>query len=215
VRVQELTPAPAQSFGLPTAEGGLVADLTADGPAARAGLARGDVVLSVNGRKIIKKHDLLLAVAALPRGQKVSVSVWRQGAEVVLWPIIGEMPTNYSPIVPTAPRENQAQSQKFIVGLRLGPLTKARRELLEVPSDVRGVIVLSIDANSTFLRLGMRSGDVIESINQQPVSSPAEATARLNQAIASGRKSVLMLINRNSTNRYLAMSLDQNEQDES
>jgi S1-C subfamily serine protease len=79
----------------------------------------------------------------------------------VLWPIIGEMPTDYSPIALTAPRENRAQRQKFIIGLRLAPLTKTRRELLEVPSDVRGVIVLSIDDNSAFLRLNVRPGDVL------------------------------------------------------
>jgi serine protease Do len=66
VRIQELTPELAQSFGLPKAEGGLVADLTTDGPAARAGFALGDVILSVNGQVITKKRDLLRTLAAIP-----------------------------------------------------------------------------------------------------------------------------------------------------
>ena len=61
VRIQDLTPELAQSFGLPKAEGGLVADITADGPAARGRFAQGDVILSVNGQIISKKRDLLLA----------------------------------------------------------------------------------------------------------------------------------------------------------
>ncbi len=70
------------------------------------------------------------------------------------------------------------------------------------------MVVLSIDDDSALLELGLRPGDVIESINQRPVTSPTEATARLNEALASAPKRVLMLINRNGTNRYLAMSFD-------
>lgn len=67
---------------------------------------------------------------------------------------------------------------------------------------------MSIDDDSALLELGLRPGDVIESINQRRVTSPTEATARLNEAVVSAPKRVLMLINRNGTNRYLAMSLD-------
>jgi serine protease Do len=74
-RSQELTPELAQVFGLPKAEGGLVADLTVNGPAARAGFARGDVILSVNGRKVSNRRDLLLVLAALPIGPRVEVDV--------------------------------------------------------------------------------------------------------------------------------------------
>jgi len=206
-RIQELSPELAQGFGLPKAEGGLVADLTADGPAARAGFAPGDVILSVNGRAITKKRDLLLAVAAMRVGQTAEMRVWRRGAEIALQPVIGEMPAAPQ-ITVNAPRESRAPRKDLIIGLSLAPLTETRRELLDIPPDVIGVIVLSIDDNSAFLRLGLRPGDVIESINQQPVTSAAEVTLRLNEALASGQNNVLMLVNRHGTNRYLAMSLE-------
>jgi len=117
VRIQDMTPELAQSFGLPKAEGGLVADVTADGPAARTGFAQGDVILSVNGHIIGKKRDLLLALAAMPIGQKAEVRVWRQNAEIVLWPVIGEMPGNPQ-IAAMAPRESRTQSKDFITSLR-------------------------------------------------------------------------------------------------
>jgi serine protease Do len=131
--IQELTPELAQFFALPKIEGGLVADLTVNGPAARAGFARGDVILEVNGRKLSKKRDLLLAVAALPIGQAAEVGVWREGAEIVLRPVIREMPTGSSQIPATSQRQSQAQTRDLIIGLNLVPLTKARRELLEIP----------------------------------------------------------------------------------
>jgi type II secretory pathway component PulC len=70
------------------------------------------------------------------------------------------------------------------------------------------VIVLSIDDDSAFLGLGIRPGDVIEMINQQPVTSPEEAIARFKRALASDQRNVLMRINRHGTSRYLAMSLE-------
>jgi serine protease Do len=207
VRIQDLTPELAQSFGLVEAEGGLVADVTPDGPAARAGFELGDVILSVNGHTISKKRDLLLAIAAMAVGQKAEIRVWRQNAEIVLWPVIGEMLGNPQ-ITADAPRESRGERKDFIIGLNLAPLTEARRELLEVPPNIRGVIVLSIDDASMFLGFGIRPGDVIESINQQPVTSPGEAIGKLKQALASEQKNLLILINRHGTNRYLAMSLE-------
>jgi serine protease Do len=216
-RIQELTPELAQVFGLPKVEGGLVADLTVNGPAARAGFAQGDVILSVGGHKISKRRDLLLALAALPIGQRAKVDVWREGTEIVLWPVIGEMPTDDLQTAAAGPRPSQTQTKDVIIGLNLVPLTNARRELLNIPRNVRGVLVLSIGDDSAFLEVGIRPGDVIESINQQPVTSPAEAKARLHEALGSVRKNMLMLIYRNGSSRYLAVSLDGNPngQDES
>ena len=105
-----------------------------------------------------------------------------------------------------APVERRAQRTNTTIGLKLGPLTAAQREFLGIPPSIRGVILLSIDDDSAFLGLGIRPGDVIETINQQPVSSAADALAKLAQAIASGEGNVLLLVNRRGSNRYLAMS---------
>ncbi len=212
VRIQELTPELAQSFGLAKAEGGLIAGLSVDGPAARAGFAQGDVILSAGGHAVTKKRDLLLALAAMPVGQEAEMRVWRRGAEIVLRPVIGEMP-GIPQIVAAALPEGRGQRKNFNIGLNLAPLTEARRELLEIPPNVRGVIILSIDDESMFLGSSIRPGDVIESINQQSVGSPADVIARLREILARDQKHVLMLINRHGTNRYLATSLENNPYD--
>jgi serine protease Do len=68
--------------------------------------------------------------------------------------------------------------------------------------------VTAIDENSAFADLDLLPGDVIQAINQHPVTSPEDAIARLYEAAASGRRSVVMLINRHGTNHYLATSVD-------
>jgi len=143
--------------------------------------------------------------------------VWREGGEIVLWPVIGEMPTDSLQNAATDPRPIQMQTKDVITGLNVVPLTKAGRELLDIPPSVSGALVQSVDDDSAFLELGIRPGDVIESINQQPVTSPAEVKARLREALASARKNLLMLIYRNGSSRYLAVSLESepNGRDES
>ena len=184
-----------------------MADITANGPAAYAGFATGDIILSVNGQIIGKKRELLLALAALPVGQRAEVRVWRQRAEIVLHPLIGEMP-GIPEIIAEAPSEFRTPRRDLVIGLNLAPLTEGRRELLGIPAHIRGAIVLSVDDASVILGTGVRPGDVIESINEIPVASPEETIRRLKQAFGGGGRNVLMLINRQGTNRYVAMFLE-------
>ena len=133
--------------------------------------------------------------------------MWRQRSEMMLHPVIGQM-SGIPEIVVEAPSEFRAPRRDLVIGLNLAPLTEARRELLGIPAHIRGAIVLSVDDASAFLGAGIRPGDVIESVNQVPVTSPEEAITRVKQALRSGGKTVLMLINRHGTNRYVAMSLE-------
>jgi serine protease Do len=87
-------------------------------------------------------------------------------------------------------------------------LTQQRRQRLGVPNKVNGVVVTAIDEDSPFADLDLLPGDVIEAINQRPVTSPGDATSRLQEAASSGSGSVLMLINRHGTDHYLATSID-------
>jgi serine protease Do len=94
VQIQQVTPAIAQALGLPKAAGALVVRVGAGSPAAQAGFEPGDVILSVKGQEMKRVHDLPLAVAEMPIGQMVAVTIWRRQAVLSLQPVIGEMPTN-------------------------------------------------------------------------------------------------------------------------
>jgi serine protease Do len=212
VQIQQVTPEIAQGFGLPRPSGALVADVSAGGPAAAAGFAQGDIILSVNGHEIARMRDLPLVVAAMPIGQFADVTVWRRGRETVLRPVIGKMPE--SPAIAALGQGEDAEQQRtpsdIAAGLKLAPLTVQQRQRLRVPGYVSGVIVTAIGDQSAFAGLDLLPGDVIETINQQPVGSPTDALAMIESAASGRSKNVLMLINRHGSSRYLALSLADN-----
>lgn len=91
LRIQEVTPEIARSLGLPKVTGALVREVGAGSPAAAAGFARGDVVLSANGQDIRRMHDLPFLIAEMPIGGTAAITVWRGDSVLSLRPVIGEM----------------------------------------------------------------------------------------------------------------------------
>ena len=209
VQIQQVTPEIADSFGLPKPEGALVAGLSPDGPAARAGLVQGDIILSVNGHDISRMRELPRVVAETAIGETAAVKVWRRNAEAILRPVIGEMPESSEALeTRQSERMHQRLERPGAVGLKLIPLTRQRRQQQGVPQSVHGVVVTAIDADSPFADLDLLPGDVIEEIDQRSVTSPEDAITRLQGAAVRGRGSVMILINRHGTDHYLAMSID-------
>ncbi|HKT17313.1 MAG TPA: DegQ family serine endoprotease [Stellaceae bacterium] len=207
VQIQQVTPEIAKSLGLPKDEGALVADVTAGGPAAKAGFKQGDVILSFNGHAIDKVRDLPIVVAETAIGDKASVKIWRKDSEMTLNPKIAAMPEN--PQVAQNHRSERSRAESSsAMGLKLAPLTNEWRQRLHLGKDVKGVVVTGVTESSPFTDLGLQRGDVIESINQQETTTPKEVIDKLAQARkAKGGTNVLILLNRNGVNQYVALSL--------
>jgi serine protease Do len=209
VQIQEVTPEIAQSLGLAKSEGALVADVTGGGPAAKAGLKQGDVILSFNGHDITKVRDLPLVVAQTPVGQKAKVEVLRGGQKTALDVGVGSMPENPQQVAQNDRGDDSQPGQTenaTAMGVKLAPLNEQLRKQARVPKTVKGVIVTAVADDSPLAALGIQPGDVIQSINQQAVTTPQQAEAKLKEAQA-GKKTALLLINRHGTNEYLALSL--------
>jgi serine protease Do len=182
--------------------------VTTGGPAAKAGFKQGDVILSFNGHEIDKVRDLPIVVAATSVGQKADVKVWRKDGETTLTAEIAALPDN--PQVAKNDTNGGAPSapSSSAMGLKLAPLTNELRQQLHLGKDVKGVVVTAVADSSPLADLGLRRGDVIESINQQPTLTPKEVSDLLAHAkSAKGGTNVLMLINRNGVNQYVALSL--------
>jgi serine protease Do len=213
VQIQEVTPEIAKSLGLPHAEGALVADVTTDGPAQKAGFKQGDVIMSFDGHNIRHVRDLPIIVAETNVGEKATVKVWRKDGPMTLSPTIVEMPNNVKMAAATLggaekPKETQHASA---LGLKLAPLDQDWRTRLHIAKTVKGVVVTAVSNDSPFARQGLQPGDVIQTIDQEPVFNPRDAAKKIEAARDSKNKSVLLLINRNGSNAYVAVSMDKSE----
>ncbi|MGH6973343.1 MAG: DegQ family serine endoprotease [Stellaceae bacterium] len=206
VQIQSVTPDIAKSLGLAKAEGALVADVTKDSPAGKAGMKQGDVILSYDGHDIGQVRDLPIAVAETPVGQTAAIKVWRNDKPTSVQVKIGEMPNNVGQVATT---EQPQQGKSAAMGLKLSSLTPELRRQARVPKDVHGVIVTDVAAGSPLGAIGVQSGDVIVSINRKAVATPREAIHELEaaQEAKGPSKTILLLINRHGVNEYVALTV--------
>jgi serine protease Do len=208
VAIQNVTPPIAKSLGLepdhPT--GALVASVTADSPAVRAGVKQGDVITAAGGHEIKSVHDLPRLVASTPVGTKLELTFARDGKQKTVEASIGEMPQN----VASAEREAAQPGGKpaNALGMELLPLDPQLRKELKVPKDLSGVVVGQVTSGSPAGDLGIQPGDVIVSVNQKPVTTPESAATQLKEAAAQGN--VLLLLNRHGMSQFVGLSAENN-----
>ena len=140
VAIQNVTPAIAKSLGLdpdhPT--GALVASVTADSPAARAGIKQGDVITAAGGHEIKTVHDLPRLVASTPVGSKLQLTIVRDGKQKTVEASIGEMPQNVASAEREAAQPGSGKAANAL-GMELLPLDPQLRKELKVPKDLNSV----------------------------------------------------------------------------
>jgi serine protease Do len=209
VAIQNITPSIAKGLGLNPEQsaGALVASVVPDSPAAKAGLKSGDVITAAGGRRIKTVHDLPRLVASTPVGDKLDLTVLRNGKEQTVQATIGEMPKKIA-AAEQAGAEQGGEQPSVALGMELVPLTPQLRNRLQVPKDVNGVVIDRIASDSPARALGLQTGDVIESIDRKPVTTPPEAAAQLKEAANQGN--VLLLVNRHGTNEFVGLSIENN-----
>ncbi len=210
VQIQEVTPAIAAGLGLPNDHGALVADVTKDSPAAKAGVKQGDVIEAFDGHDVAKMRDLPIMVAETAVGTNAKVEVWRKGQEMTLGLKIAEQPGNLQ-LASNEGGQSATPEKSSALGVELEALTPERRQQLQVGSDVKGVVVGSISESSPLSNADLQPGNVIVSINQHPVTTPEEAMAMLKEGDAGANQHLLFLLNRHGVNEYVAWSKQASE----
>jgi serine protease Do len=208
VAIQSITPSIAKSLGLdpehPT--GALVASVTPDSPAQKAGLKPGDVIIGAGGHKIETLHELPRLVAAASIGSQLDLTIRRAGKEQKLEATIAEMPETVASTGESAVQSSHANASAL--GMELLRLAPELRSELHVPKDLSGVVVGRIAPDSPARALGIQSGDVIVSIDQKPATNPEEAATELKEAAAQG--DVLLLLDRHGVNEFVGLSVENN-----
>jgi serine protease Do len=171
---QPLDEALAKAFGVGKDEGALVADVTAGSPAEKAGIAIGDVIVEVGGKKLEDARQLPALVAKLKPGAKAPVTVVRQGKRKTITVEIGEMPSEIAGDKP--PKVSQPdEGVHTTLGFSVRPLDENLRRRVGAQG-VEGVVVSDVDPRAA-AGDALRSGDVIAEVNRTPVRDVAEFDA--------------------------------------
>lgn len=206
VQTQALTPAIARYLGLASAHGALVGDVAKGGPADKAGIQQGDVITTFAGEEIVRLRDLTRIIADTTVGQTVKIKVWRKDHEVSLEATIVRQPERNE----AAAGGSATQQRASFLGMVLSVLTPELRRLLGGTAPANGVVVTQIQAWSPFATIDLQPGDVIVSINEEPVSTPQDAVAKLESAQSNPERGILFQLNRQGTNLYVGWSEQDN-----
>jgi serine protease Do len=211
LQIQEVTPAIAASLGLQGEHGALVAVVTPNSPAAKAGLKQGDVVLSFNGAEVGRLRDLPRLVAETAPDGSAKMKVWRSGQTVELQATVGELPNTDQVASAAGGQEEEQSARADAMGMHFTPLNNQLRQELHIGKDDQGVAITRVDPGSAADEVGVSAGDVVVAINQQPIKTPQEAAAKLKEAAASPKKSALLLLNRHGVTQYVGVTLGGNQ----
>ena len=196
VSIQEITPALAASFGLKDRKGALVADVFKDGPADRAGIARGDVILEFDGKEIANSNDLPRIVAATTVGKEVTVKLLSNSRNVSKKVKIAQM----EDVVTQAEKAPVGNN----VGITVSQITPEAARALQLKNRA-GVVVTSVESGSPAEEAGIARGDVIREVNRVPVKDVEGFLQSVEQERQ--KKNILFLIHRKGNNIYVVVKL--------
>jgi serine protease Do len=193
VVIQKVTPDLAESLGLDQARGALVANVAKDGPAERAGVKVGDVIVEFDGKEVKDSNELPILVARTPVDKKARLKVLRDKKEVTLSVTIGELKDEE--VVASA-------TEKGDLGLTVQRLTPQIAESLGLER-VEGLVITAVEPGSAGEEAGLRRGDVILEIDRKAVRNLAEYRKALEGAKKG--KGILFLVRRGESTLFLAL----------
>jgi serine protease Do len=202
VQIQPVTAEIAESIGLKSPEGALVADPQADGPAAKAGIVAGDVITAVNGKPVKDARDLAKQIGGLAPGATAKLTVWRKGEEKAISMTLGELPKSKEARASKADG-NPSGTEVPKLGLTLAPAGQV------AGSGSDGVVVTNVDPDGVASEQGLKTGDVILEVGGKKVASPAEVRDVLAGIHKDGKRSVLMRVKSGENTKFVALRLGQ------
>jgi Do/DeqQ family serine protease len=184
-KLQEVTPEIADSLGLKRPSGALVANVAANGPAARAGVKIGDVIVAVDGTTVDDPNSFDYRFATKPLGGSAQVALLRQGREIAVAVALQT--------APETPREElEIRGHSPFSGAKVANLSPALAEELRLDTEARGVVITDILDGSTAQSIGFQKGDIVVSVNNQKI----ERSADLDRVAGAGGRQWRVTINR-------------------
>lgn len=221
VSAQQITADIATALGVDRDRGELVATVQPGTPAARAGIRQGDVVVRIANRDVTREQSLSYLMANVRPGTTVPIELIRDGrrqtvnVQVAARPSAEEL-AGFDPNAEDASPgggggsgENSANAMGTSLGLQLQTLNAQIARSVGLPADARGVVILQADPSSDAAGKGLTRGDVITTVNRQPVANPADIARLVSAAQRAGQRQVLLYVQRGQAARFVAINIAQ------
>ena len=206
VQIQPVTPEIADSLGLKKAEGALVAEPQADGPAAKAGIKSGDVITAVNGTPVKDARELARTIGGFAPGNAVKINVLSNGKDKTLDLTLGQLPNAQQEAKADNDNNNDRASPRGDVAIpRLGLSLAPSSTVAGAGKD--GVVVTEVDPKSAAADRGFKEGDVILEVGGKTVASAGDVREAITAAKSDNKNSVLMRVRSGGSSRFVAVPI--------
>ena len=193
VRIQPVTDDIAESLGMDDAKGALVAGIIKGGPVDDGSIEPGDVIISFDGHDVKEMRDLPRIVAESPIGKEVDVVVVRKGKEITVPVMLGRLEDGEQLIAQDEKKDEKPETVT-VLGMDIAELDDVLREQFEISEDVEGVVIVTVDAESSAAEKRIAAGDVIVEIAQETVRTPQDVRDRIKELKEDGRRNALLMI---------------------
>jgi serine protease Do len=204
VQIQPVTPEIADSLGMKKAEGALVAEPQANGPAAKAGIESGDVITAVNGESVKDARELARTIGSLSPGSAVKLNVLHKGQDKTVNLSLGQLPNTVEAKADTDNGDKGGATRGTDVpklGLTLAPANTV------AGAGKEGVVVTDVDPKSAAAERGFKEGDVILEVAGKSVANVGDVREAITAARSDNKNSVLMRVKSGGSSRFVAIPL--------
>ena len=213
VHIQSVTDDIAESLGLKEHNGALVADVTVSGPAAKAGVKAGDVILKFDGKDITEFRRLPRMVSETAINREVDLELLRDGKKLDVKVVVAEMPDEKEVEQASAGEKPSGKKDATVgnvagLGFSAVPVTPGLREKFDLAADAKGLVVTEVKSSSAAAERGLRPGDVIVEAGQEPIKTVADLNTKIDSTRKAGRKSLLLLVQSDGALRFLPLKVD-------
>ncbi|NOZ42276.1 MAG: DegQ family serine endoprotease [Alphaproteobacteria bacterium] len=208
ISFQPMTEDIAESLGMKSDHGALVSSVVKGGPADKAGVQTGDIILKYEGKTIKRRNQLPIWVANTKIGEKVSLLVLRKGKRLTLTLKVDELKESKAGSQNVPNEVDNGQESTQVLGMSIEPITAKARKALKLDKAVTGVLIASVDRDSPAGQRGLRRGDVITAITQKPVKTVKQALERIKVLRKKGRKSILLKIIRQGNTAFITVKFN-------
>src|SRR6202790_3986239 len=205
VQIQPVTSDIADSLGLKKAEGALVAEPQANGPAAKAGIESGDVITAVNGESVKDARELARTIGSLPPGNSVKLNVLHKGQDKVVNLTLGQLPNSVEAKADTGNGDQGNATPRGTDVPKLGLTVAPANSVAGAGKD--GVVVTEVDPKSAAAERGFKEGDVILEVAGKNVTNAGDVREAINAARTDNKNSVLMRVKSGGSSRFVALPL--------